>query len=133
MDAQTWIAVALNILAAAAILAGWMYYRTNANTQIAAYVAMIAKAAEQQFLDHTERRAWAMAHLREKFPRLQADLLIALLEAAVLDINHAGDQATASANLAAAAQTMAYAQAQAMGAPPRAWQIVMDEIDEEAA
>lgn len=83
--------IPLNILAVAVIVGGWLYLRqylsTHKHMETARIVYEIVRAAEQQFLDNAERRAWAIDEAKRRLPGLQIDLLITLIEAAVYDLN----------------------------------------------
>ena len=91
MDPQTITAYAITVLILAAIVAGWAYLRrvlaNDSTTQAAEYIRVLVKAAEQQFEANDERRAWVVAQVRERYPKIPIDMLLAVLEAAVYDLN----------------------------------------------
>lgn len=109
MDPQLLTALALNALAAAVIVALWIWarqtLRQHQGSEIAGYVATLVAAAEQQFATNPERRAWVIAQARERFPRLKTDILITLLEAAVYDLNRDQQETAALAMPIMPAQT----------------------------
>ena len=91
MDPNTITAYAVTALILAAIVAGWAYLRrvlaNDSTTQAAEYIKTLVKAAEQQFSANDERRAWVVAQVRERYPQIPIDMLLAVLEAAVYDLN----------------------------------------------
>ena len=91
MDPNTITAYAVTALILAAIVAGWAYLRrvlaNDSTTQAAEYIRTLVKAAEQQFSANDERRAWVVAQVRERYPKIPIDMLLAVLEAAVYDLN----------------------------------------------
>ena len=91
MDPNAITAYAVTILILAAIVAGWAYLRrvlaNDSTTQAAEYIKTLVKAAEQQFSANDERRAWVVAQVRERYPQIPIDMLLAVLEAAVYDLN----------------------------------------------
>ena len=91
MDPQTITAYAITVLILAAIVAGWAYLRrmlaNDDNAAAVAYIQTLVKAAEQQFSANDERRAWVVAQVRERYPKIPIDLILAVLEAAVYDLN----------------------------------------------
>ena len=91
MDPQTITAYAVTVLILAAILAGWAYVRrmlaNDTNAAAVAYIQTLVKAAEQQFTANDERHAWVVAQVRERYPKIPIDLILAVLEAAVYDLN----------------------------------------------
>ena len=91
MDPNAITAYAVTALILAAIVAGWAYLRrvlaNDSTTQAAEYIRVLVKAAEQQFEANDERRAWVVAQVRERYPKIPIDMLLAVLEAAVYDLN----------------------------------------------
>ena len=91
MDPNAITAYAVTALILAAIVAGWAYLRrvlaNDSTTQAAEYIRTLVKAAEQQFSANDERRAWVVAQVRERYPKIPIDMLLAVLEAAVYDLN----------------------------------------------
>ena len=91
MDPQTITAYAITVLILAAIVAGWAYLRrmlaNDDNAAAVAYIQTLVKAAEQQFTANDERRAWVVAQVRERYPKIPIDMILAVLEAAVYDLN----------------------------------------------
>ena len=91
MDPQTITAYAVTVLALAAIVAAWIYLRrmlaNDTSAAAAAYIHTLVKAAEQQFTSNAERRAWVVAQAREHYPQLPIEIILAVLEAAVYDLN----------------------------------------------
>ena len=91
MDPNAITAYAVTALILAAIVAGWAYLRrvlaNDSTTQAAEYIRTLVKAAEQQFEANDERRAWTIAQVRERYPKIPIDLILAVLEAAVYDLN----------------------------------------------
>ena len=84
MDPNAITAYAVTALILAAIVAGWAYLRrvlaNDSTTQAAEYIRVLVKAAEQQFEANDERRAWVVAQVRERYPRIPIDMLLAVLE-----------------------------------------------------
>lgn len=112
MDPNTITALAVTVLALAAVIGGWIYLRRylrdSTDAEMVGFVRMLVRAAEQQFLDNEARRAWAIAEAKKRFPAMPLDILIAVLEAAVYDLNQD--------------QTETQIAAAAMGAPmARTW------------
>lgn len=102
---QIWNSAILTIIAAAVIIAAWMYLREYRKTEkgraVMFTVAQLVRAAEQQFkaqgIDGSARRAWVLERAKEYFPDLNAEFLVDLIEAAVYDLNQEQVDAIAAA------------------------------------
>lgn len=81
------ITFALNALLIVAIFALYMYAKNARDAKTRDFIKTFVQAAEQMFTSNDEKRAYVIARARDMFPNIRSDIIIALIESCVHDLN----------------------------------------------